>query len=553
MKKSIYIALVFVFIFSPFFVFAQEMDTVVLLDTSESMFPYFQSTIDYLIQDIIKNQLKEGDTFHLLTFDNQPDFEISRKLRNSKDIQDILSRVLLLQPLGKYTDLIAALVYVNNYTNDLPSITKKRILILTDGVNDPPPGSMYKNNTATLKEKIQSITANMKRKGWDVSLIRFPLSSASGSAGSSSASRGVDIFPELSKELNTKIIPLVDNNTTLSHKATGDPLIIFPGDLGKVQRLFSIPFKVKNFSEVPVQLKLKSISWNNNNILKKETSVKVDAESTAELNALVELKPTMEEKKYTIPVVLSFSNDMRPYPRTGSITFNLIVSKHSFINSSIFKVVIIIAALLLLFLMLLFIIKKTAEASLTRGQTRGTEAYKNKKILYHKQDISEEEKKHLYKQKKETSTPVAYETHKVHEKDFVTSSPKKVTGTAYEMIIDSQNRRIGTRNVQWFSDGSVFTLGGTRADDYFIFIYPVDHHIAEIFMEKGTLYFKIINKDYFPDIKDSIVPLKNRVLRAVSSDGRVFNLKIEKWISPLDKINRILHLIDHPGTPDFRY
>ncbi len=552
MKKSIYVALVLVFIFFPSFISAQEMDTVVLLDTSESMFPYFQSTIDYLIKDIIKNQLKEGDTFHLLTFDSKPDFEISRKLRNAKDIQDILSRVLLLQPLGKYTDLIAAFVYVNNYTNDLPSTTKKRIIILTDGIHDPPPGSIYKDNPAAVKEKIKSITDNMKRKGWDVSLIRFPLSqSSTSSKGNTSASHGVDLFPELSKELNTKIIPLVDNNTILSHKATGDPLIIFPKDLGKVSRSFIIPFKVKNYSGVPIQLKLKGIAWNKNNILKEEASVKVEAESTAELKAQVELASSLEGGKvYTIPIVLSFSNDMRPYPRTGNITFTFAVSKASFLSSSIFKVIIIIAALLIVFLVLLFIIKKTAEASLSRGQargeSRGAAAYRNNK--------KSEEKTDALHKKENISVSVKYETQKVHKKDIVSITPRgSTTGIAYEMIIDSQNRRIGTRNVQWFTEGSTFTIGGSRSDDYIIFIYPVEHHIAEIIMEKGSLYIKIIHKNYFPGIKDSIVPLENRVLHAVSSDGREFSLKIEKWISPLDKINRILHLIDRPGTPDFRY
>ena len=88
---------------------AQTFDTVILLDTSESMFPYFDSSVEYLIQDIIKNQLKAGDTFHLLTFANKPEYELSRKIRNKKDIEDILARILLLQPLGRYTDLISAL------------------------------------------------------------------------------------------------------------------------------------------------------------------------------------------------------------------------------------------------------------------------------------------------------------------------------------------------------------------------------------------------------------------------------------------------------------
>jgi len=39
--------------------------------------------------------------------------------------------------LSPYTDLIAALTYLNRYAHGLPETNPKTILILTDGVHDP--------------------------------------------------------------------------------------------------------------------------------------------------------------------------------------------------------------------------------------------------------------------------------------------------------------------------------------------------------------------------------------------------------------------------------
>ena len=65
MKKALVLCL---FILVSFIVGAVPLDFVVLLDISESMLPYFDDTINYLIGDLLKQHLVEFDGFHLLTF-----------------------------------------------------------------------------------------------------------------------------------------------------------------------------------------------------------------------------------------------------------------------------------------------------------------------------------------------------------------------------------------------------------------------------------------------------------------------------------------------------
>ncbi|MCK5672444.1 MAG: VWA domain-containing protein, partial [Spirochaetales bacterium] len=185
MKKFLITAVLFL-IFIQFGI-SEQIDNIVLLDTSESMFPYYSGTIDYLIEDIVQKQLQSGDTFHLLSFNDFPEYEISRTIRSEIEIKEIFNRILLLQPIGKYTDLISAFSFLYEYTEKLQLNSLKRIIILTDGIHDPPPESPYPVSSDNITN-IVKISENMRRQGWDVSLVQFPIINASDGSSSGTGS-----------------------------------------------------------------------------------------------------------------------------------------------------------------------------------------------------------------------------------------------------------------------------------------------------------------------------------------------------------------------------
>ncbi len=550
MKKSILtLVLVLLVVFKISAV--QTFDTVILLDTSESMFPYFDSSVEYLIQDIIKNQLKAGDTFHLLTFADSPEYEISRKIKNRDDIESILSRILLLQPLGKYTDLVSALVYLNSYANELSPETLKKIIILTDGIHDPPPNVKTYSNKSIVLEKIKNITENMKRQGWDVSLIRFPLQQKAGEAGGNEAGNnsglgGMDIFPELSKELGSKIIDYDSNNTAFSHKATGAPEVEFPGDLGEVKYSFEVPFIIRNFSSEPVQIKLKRLLWDGKDILNKDVTVIIDPDSSNTLTAEVVIPDDTVAKHYSIPVELVFSDDIRPYPRKGTLSFTLASMGSSTDLSGVMKIILFILLIAAVLALIIYIIKLLSARSYQyesrstgKSATRGP-LEKTAKAA----DLHRERPKYTIHSPREIEN-LAGKSESRHN----TRNPDE---KAFEMIVQNQNRHIGMRNIHWFKEGAVYSLGGNHSDDFIIFIHPVGKHAAEIEMRGNKLYLKVLKREFFNDIQDvEIIPGKNVVMK--SSDSALFTIRFKEWISPAKRINRILHLIDKPGLPDFRY
>ena len=128
MKKFLVVLLLIVTSVS--YIMSDQIENIVLLDTSESMFPYYSGTIEYLIEDIVKQQLQSGDSFHLLSFNDFPEYEISRTIRGEVEIRAVLNRIFLLQPIGKYTDLISAFSYLYEYVEKLPSNSVD--LIVTD-------------------------------------------------------------------------------------------------------------------------------------------------------------------------------------------------------------------------------------------------------------------------------------------------------------------------------------------------------------------------------------------------------------------------------------
>src|SRR4030042_581292 len=120
---------------------AAGMDVVTMVDTSASMFPYYDELQQYLLRDLLEHWLHKGDTFHLLSFADTPETEIAGRVSGARELAEIIERIYLLRALGRYTDLVAALDYLYAYLDALPADSPKLVLLLTAGRHDPPPGS----------------------------------------------------------------------------------------------------------------------------------------------------------------------------------------------------------------------------------------------------------------------------------------------------------------------------------------------------------------------------------------------------------------------------
>ena len=156
MKKTIF-TLIFL-MFLVFAIFGQgtgpadrgPTDLVVLLDTSASMSRYHWETSEYLIGPFLRDHLRIGDTFHLITFGRIPRFEISRRVEGIGDVEAIIGRLLLVYPLDPQGNLTDALQFAENYTRALPGGRPRRLILISDG-NAPGTANLVSDAAARLR------------------------------------------------------------------------------------------------------------------------------------------------------------------------------------------------------------------------------------------------------------------------------------------------------------------------------------------------------------------------------------------------------------------
>jgi len=185
---------------------ADDSELLVMVDTSASMFLFFDDLVDYLIKDLVRDNLQDGDYFHLLSFADEPQMEIATVIDHDNSLRQAFAAILLLRPLGRYTDLIRAVEFLYDYTSSLPEYSTKSIFLLTDGIHDPPPESPFYNwDEKRLRSELLKNATEIKKKGWSVHIIHLP--GDAGDAAQTGESKGTDLFPDLAADLEAPVIP----------------------------------------------------------------------------------------------------------------------------------------------------------------------------------------------------------------------------------------------------------------------------------------------------------------------------------------------------------
>jgi hypothetical protein len=295
---------------------AADMDLVVMVDTSTSMFPYFDDLIRYLVQDLLTQRLHTGDSFHLLSFSGVPEEEMSVQIESAQDAEKAFGRLLLLQPLGRYTDLVAALHFLYRYVRELPETNPKTIILVTDGVHDPPPGSPNRGDAQSVRKSVEEVAAQIQKQGWAFHILKVPPEPVPGEEGLPS------YLPDLSRVLRVPVVPYhTEDRTTISGRTTGFPALAFPADLGRTGARTSAPFRVTNYSAEPIIVKLTGVDAGGHQILERNVSVTVQPRREMVLDAPLRLPSSTPLGRQTISVKLTFADDLRISPTEGDLTF----------------------------------------------------------------------------------------------------------------------------------------------------------------------------------------------------------------------------------------
>ena len=593
-KRTVLIVFI---VLAAFSLAAEPMDMIVLLDVSQSMFPYFDDTINFLLKDLIDGHLQTGDGFHLLSFAGSPEREINRVISSESDMEAVLARIMLLHPLGRHTDLLFAMKYLYDYVSRLPLRTTKNILILTDGIHNPPPGTSYPADTAARREsnreEVFRLATEMKREGWQVRLIQFPrdpssasaeagISEGSGLEGKSDTSDGApspadtssdsvdssvgtsdsfdesdsDLFGSISEALGVDIIEY-EGGRKMSHSATGAPHLQFPDNLGTVGRSFRAPFEITNFVDSSILIKLNQIKTRGINILDEAVQLKLGAKDSGTLNARLTLPDSFEAGEYQLDVELFFSDDLRIYPRRGELFFEL----KNPVNLAWIKIILLsILGIALLYFLLFYIIfplsrhiEKNAGAgkpsvSLQAASGPGRElSVRTESGGTNKAPTQGKGKVSLLEASRYTpggKIPLS----QISSSQTAILQDQKPGHRPIEFRLSGQNPFNGGRNIRWVGKNKRSVGGGNSF--FLIFLIKVPERIAEVSFTESGLRFTPLREEFFPSLTGPIENCLNQPVLLETEYGS-FTMLFREWISPLERINHLLHLTDHPGiSPD---
>jgi hypothetical protein len=114
-----------------------------------------------------------------------------------------------------------------------------------------------------------------------------------------------------------------------------------------------------------------------------------------------------------------------------------------------------------------------------------------------------------------------------------------------EMVVSTQNRRIGMRNVHYLPPGSSATVGGGRSL-FLIYFVPVPRGMA-ILTYDGKKYTFVPRKvELFPSLAGPLVDCLGKTIPAKSTRGYPFTIVFRAFVSPLEEINRLMRSIRVP-------
>ncbi|MGO9309919.1 MAG: vWA domain-containing protein [Spirochaetia bacterium] len=529
---------------------AQNIDLVVLVDTSASMFPYFDDLMNYLVQDLLTTRLHRGDTFHLISFSSLPEVEVSLEVNTEEAARQAFSHVLLLHALGRYTDLVSAMQFLYKYVKELPETNPKQILIITDGVHDPPPGSPNRGDPAVTRGAVVSVAQAMRKEGWSVSILKVPPEPAPDEQNLTS------YLKDIADALGVPIVPYpVRDKQHVTGVTTGYPTLIFPGALGNVGTRFSAPFKVKNWKAEPIIVQLSSVQSEGTEMLERKVAVTVPAGAEAPFDVPLKLPLSYPTGAHDAKVQLVFDGDIRISPTEGTLSFSY-TGKGGFPFPRltflyILYIVLGLAVIYLLVRLFLYMRKKLGEAPLSGlARVHGvasapaamrTSAPRQVPLMGAAQSKGGARRQVPLMESHAVQTG-ARTRPTVMSIRRALPRPSLQQGSLpplIEMRVEQQNHRIGFRNVHRIGTGSAKSVGG-RFSSFLVFLVPTPSNIAEIRNVDGRYVFTPRRSELFPGVSGPIEDCLGREIPFVSVKGHALSLHFREWVSPLEEINRIM-------------
>lgn len=115
-----------------------------------------------------------------------------------------------------------------------------------------------------------------------------------------------------------------------------------------------------------------------------------------------------------------------------------------------------------------------------------------------------------------------------------------------ELFVYNQNTSIGKRNIHVMRPGARLSIGGSKSDDFLIFLVPFPANLAQVQYDGNNYRVSILKPEYFPyETSNTIYPCIGRDITAVSKKGYPVTFTFRGYEDPMIRLNTILTSINY--------
>ncbi|MDR1279068.1 MAG: VWA domain-containing protein [Treponema sp.] len=550
MKK---VVCVFIFIASVFSaVSGQEgpIDLILLLDTSSSMSASYREINDYMTGPFLRDFLRTGDTFHLISFSDTPRTDVSRRIEGRGDVETIIGRMLLQYPLNPWSDIAAALSYTEQYASTLPSRPKK-IILLTDGVPDPRPGTSSGTlDAAGLQNLITETKNRLSRRDITLEYVkispgtplanlpssgrapmsRTPDAAAPGTVTPDVVSRGPpagtgpqapSVPPAAGTSPQAPVQPVPPRDAA---PATEPPRAIepprgtqgfqpeqgpgtglFPGEGGQTGTPDTAVPGISPEAPGPGGENLSDFPPGTETLPGEETVEQVSPPPFSPDPARPAAPARYNQGRFSLPFIIGFA-------------------------------VLGLAVLGLIIFLVTRQLQGSPNRAMAQAASRPAPAVDEGQFTDHSAALAS------YAAAQRPRTGPYSHQYKPQNIDNDYEGPLMLN-----LFVEDQNTFIGKRNIHALKSGYTFTVGGGKSD-FLIFLVPVPPHIGELRCDGSRCTFIPRKPQYFPDLGSQQVPdCIGKTIRVISDKKYELHFRMERYEDPLKALNRLLHSVQVPG------
>jgi hypothetical protein len=157
----------------------EPIDFMIALDRSLSMRQEIEAVKQYVETQIVDQTLQAGDTLVVIAFYGQNEIAVSQSLTANSERETIKQAVARLQPKEAFTDIGFALDRLRDEvrTRGVPG-RKKTLLLITDAIDEPPPGSKYADSGSWRGHEYMRAATETQKEGWKVIVLGVGTESA---------------------------------------------------------------------------------------------------------------------------------------------------------------------------------------------------------------------------------------------------------------------------------------------------------------------------------------------------------------------------------------